>query len=91
MPIQSWANSSSSMHHELVQWCLIVSLYSRFHEQAAALKVSADDLYNALLADAENESPNWNLQGRQAGVWKQLGEYTSFVTRTEDAHLLNFV
>lgn len=46
---------------------------SRFHEQAAALQVSPDDLYNALVADAENEPPNWNLQGRQAGVWKQLG------------------
>jgi len=46
---------------------------SRFHEQAAALQVSPDDLYNALVADAENEPPNWNLQGRQAGAWKQLG------------------
>lgn len=46
---------------------------SRFHEQAATLQVSPDDLYNALVADAENEPPNWNLQGRQAGIWKQLG------------------
>jgi hypothetical protein len=50
----------------------------RFHEQAAALNVSPDDLYNALLADAEVEPPNWNLQGRQAGVWKQLGGSFSF-------------
>ncbi|KAG1889430.1 glycoside hydrolase family 92 protein [Suillus subluteus] len=30
-----------------------------------------DDLYTALLADAEEQSPNWNLQGRQTTVWKQ--------------------
>lgn len=45
----------------------------RFHEHAAALNVSPDDLYNALLADAEIQPPNWNLQGRQVEVWKQLG------------------
>lgn len=37
--------------------------------------VSADDLYTALLADAELQPPNWNLQGRQAEIWKQLSEY----------------
>ncbi|KAF8153388.1 glycosyl hydrolase family 92-domain-containing protein [Crassisporium funariophilum] len=45
----------------------------RFTKQAAALHVSPTDLYNALLADAEIQSPNWNLQGRQANLWKQLG------------------
>jgi hypothetical protein len=37
------------------------------------MNVSPEDLYNALLADAELEPSNWNLQGRQAGAWKQLG------------------
>jgi hypothetical protein len=45
----------------------------RFSDHAAALNVSATDLYTALLADAEIQSPNWNLQGRQANLWKQLG------------------
>ena len=31
------------------------------------------DLYNALLADAEVQPKNWNLQGRQADAWKTLG------------------
>ena len=30
-------------------------------------------MYNALLADAENQPHNWNLQGRQANIWKSLG------------------
>ncbi|KAJ7135659.1 glycoside hydrolase family 92 protein [Mycena epipterygia] len=32
---------------------------------------SANDLYTALLADAEDQPVNWNLQGRQADVWKE--------------------
>ncbi|KAG6844803.1 hypothetical protein H0H87_003629 [Tephrocybe sp. NHM501043] len=43
-----------------------------FHDHAAALNVSADDLYTGLLRDAEDEPPNWNLQGRQATAWKQF-------------------
>lgn len=45
----------------------------RFSEQATSLNVSATDLYNALLADAEDQPPNWDLQGRQANIWKILG------------------
>jgi len=52
---------------------IVGEFFVKFREQAVTLGVSADDLYNALLANAENEPPNWNLQGRQAGVWKQLG------------------
>ena len=47
----------------------------RFNKQAAALDVSATDLYNALLADAEKQSSNWDLQGRQANLWKQFGRH----------------
>lgn len=50
-------------------------LCRRFHEKAADLNVSASDLYNALLADAEIQPPDWNLQGRQANVWKELGTH----------------
>lgn len=45
----------------------------RFHEHVDYLNVSASDLYNALLADAELQPPNWDLQGRQANIWKLLG------------------
>ncbi|KAI0027681.1 hypothetical protein K488DRAFT_6457, partial [Vararia minispora EC-137] len=37
------------------------------------LGVNPADLYNALLASAENLPPDWNLMGRQADVWKVFG------------------
>ncbi|EAU89835.2 hypothetical protein CC1G_06987 [Coprinopsis cinerea okayama7 len=52
---------------------ILGEFYVKFHEQAASLGVSAVDLYDALLADAEKQPPNWNLQGRQVEVWKELG------------------
>ncbi|THV06347.1 glycoside hydrolase family 92 protein [Dendrothele bispora CBS 962.96] len=51
---------------------ILGEFFVKFNEQAEALNVSATDLYNALLADAELQPPNWNLQGRQADLWKQL-------------------
>ena len=48
---------------------------SRFQQQSEALSVPADALYNALLADAELQPPNWDLQGRQANLWKSQGEF----------------
>ncbi|KAH6901837.1 glycosyl hydrolase family 92-domain-containing protein [Coprinopsis sp. MPI-PUGE-AT-0042] len=47
--------------------------FVKFHKQATSLGVSPADLYNALLADAEKQPPNWNVQGRQAEAWKQYG------------------
>ncbi|KAF8965760.1 glycoside hydrolase family 92 protein [Flammula alnicola] len=52
---------------------ILGEFFVKFQQQAKALNVSPTDLYNALLADAEIQSPNWNLQGRQADLWKQLG------------------
>ncbi|KAF5340884.1 hypothetical protein D9758_012170 [Tetrapyrgos nigripes] len=51
---------------------ILGEFWVKYHDQAAALGVNGDDLYTALLADAENESPNWDLQGRQADAWKTL-------------------
>ncbi|KAL0064619.1 hypothetical protein AAF712_008445 [Marasmius tenuissimus] len=51
---------------------ILGEFWVKFHEQAAALNVSGDDLYTALLADAELEPPDWRLQGRQANAWKLL-------------------
>ncbi|KAJ3768583.1 glycoside hydrolase family 92 protein [Lentinula raphanica] len=51
---------------------ILGEFFVKFSNQAAALNVSADDLYTALLADAELQPPNWNLQGRQADAWKQF-------------------
>ncbi|TBU25783.1 glycoside hydrolase family 92 protein [Dichomitus squalens] len=51
---------------------ILAEFYVKFQEQADALSVPADALYNALVADAEQESGNWDLQGRQASTWKIL-------------------
>ncbi|EEB94897.1 hypothetical protein MPER_06218, partial [Moniliophthora perniciosa FA553] len=51
---------------------ILAEFWVKFHDYANTLNVSGDDLYNALLADAELEPPDWNLQGRQANTWKLL-------------------
>lgn len=53
----------------------------RFHEHAAALNVSSSALYTALLADAEKQPPNWDLQGRQVNIWKKLGVTSDSIVR----------
>ncbi|KAJ7624866.1 glycoside hydrolase family 92 protein [Roridomyces roridus] len=59
---------------------ILAEFFVKFSDHASALGVSADDLYNALLADAENTPENWNIQGRQADVWKALGYIPSDTT-----------
>ena len=39
------------------------------------MNVSSDDLYAALIADAEREPSNWNYQGREVDTWIQYGEW----------------
>ncbi|KIK62310.1 glycoside hydrolase family 92 protein [Collybiopsis luxurians FD-317 M1] len=51
---------------------ILGEFFVKYSDQAAALSVSADNLYTALLADAELQPPNWNLQGRQANAWKEF-------------------
>ncbi|KZP14452.1 glycoside hydrolase family 92 protein [Athelia psychrophila] len=50
---------------------ILGEFYVKFSDYASSLNVSPTDLYSALLADAEDQPPNWNLQGRQANVWKK--------------------
>ncbi|KAJ6582482.1 glycoside hydrolase family 92 protein [Mycena vulgaris] len=50
---------------------ILAEFFVKFSDHASKLGVSAKDLYTALLADAEDQPPNWNLQGRQADVWKE--------------------
>lgn len=52
---------------------IVAEFFVKFHEQAQALGVSADDLYTALLADAEKQPSSWAFQGRQANVYNQFG------------------
>nr|GAT50324.1 glycoside hydrolase family 92 protein [Mycena chlorophos] len=64
---------------------ILAEFYIKFSQHAAALNVS--DLYNALLADAENTPPNWNLQGRQADVRKEKGYIPSDTTSAGGANI----
>lgn len=41
-----------------------------YHNEAAELGVSLDDLYSALVTDAEVNPPEWNIHGRQVNVYK---------------------
>ncbi|KAH9922159.1 glycoside hydrolase family 92 protein [Amylocystis lapponica] len=52
---------------------ILGEFFVKFYQYADALNVSASALYTALLADAEDQPPNWDLQGRQANLWKSLG------------------
>ncbi|KAG6836178.1 hypothetical protein H0H93_010583, partial [Arthromyces matolae] len=74
MGIQSLGNFSSSKYPRIFEESVpkFNNVPLRFQEQAAALEVDEDDLYNALLADAEIQPANWNLQGRQVDAWKQF-------------------
>ncbi|OSC99282.1 glycoside hydrolase family 92 protein [Trametes coccinea BRFM310] len=58
---------------------ILAEFFVKFHEHAADLSVPADALYQALLADAELQPPNWDLQGRQANIWKSQGYIPSDV------------
>ena len=54
-----------------LELCVANHIGARFEKQAASLNVSASSLYAALVADAENAPPNFDLQGRQVDTWKQ--------------------
>ncbi|KAL1948229.1 hypothetical protein VTO73DRAFT_12304 [Trametes versicolor] len=58
---------------------ILAEFFVKFHEHAKDLSVPADALYSALLADAELQPPNWDLQGRQVNIWKTLGYIPSDV------------
>ncbi|KAF4562550.1 hypothetical protein EYR36_003944 [Pleurotus pulmonarius] len=51
---------------------ILAEFYVKFSNEAARLNVSSSDLYQALLADAENSPQDWELQGRQIKPWKLL-------------------
>ncbi|KAI0672074.1 glycoside hydrolase family 92 protein [Trametes maxima] len=52
---------------------ILGEFFVKFASRAAELNVSAEALYAALVKDVEEQSPNWNLMGRQANAWKIFG------------------
>lgn len=67
--------SSLSSELHCYQLSLKIDRGLRYHEHLDTLNVSATAIYDALIADAEVQPPNWDLQGRQANAWKALGKY----------------
>lgn len=43
-----------------------------YHDEAAALGIDLEELYAAMLADGQNTPPTWDIQGRQAAVYKYV-------------------
>ncbi|PIL28599.1 hypothetical protein GSI_08641 [Ganoderma sinense ZZ0214-1] len=52
---------------------ILGEFFVKYAAHAVALDVDPSALYKALLADAEDQPPNWNVQGRQANIWKTKG------------------
>ncbi|KAI0675348.1 glycoside hydrolase family 92 protein [Trametes maxima] len=44
-----------------------------YHDKAAALGIDLEELYSAMVTDAEVNPPEWNTLGRQVNVYKQFG------------------
>ncbi|CAA7261861.1 unnamed protein product [Cyclocybe aegerita] len=44
-----------------------------YHNEAQQLGIDLNELYAALVTDAEVNPPEWNIQGRQVNVYKQYG------------------
>ncbi|KAI0634493.1 glycoside hydrolase family 92 protein [Trametes polyzona] len=52
---------------------ILGEFFVKYAYQPESLGVKSEALYKALLADAEDQPPDWNLQGRQVNVWKEFG------------------
>jgi len=49
----------------------IVSHFAvNYHNEAQRLGINLNELYSALVTDAEVNPPEWNIEGRQANVYK---------------------
>ncbi|THH00763.1 hypothetical protein EW026_g1813 [Hermanssonia centrifuga] len=44
-----------------------------YHDEAAQLGIDLEELYSAMLADANNTPPNWDIEGREADAYNQFG------------------
>ncbi len=43
-----------------------------YHDEAAQLGIDLEELYSAMLADANNTPPNWDIEGREADAYKYV-------------------
>lgn len=59
---RSWLGSSADV--------IIGHFAMTYHEEAEKLGINLEQLYAAMIADAEINPPEWNIQGRQVNVYK---------------------
>ncbi|KAK7040792.1 hypothetical protein VNI00_009698 [Paramarasmius palmivorus] len=65
--LPGWAQGGSSADN-------IVSHFAMYyHNEASQLGINLDEVYSALLADGDNNPPNWYTVGREVNVYKQYG------------------
>ena len=55
--------------------------YYRFKDHLDKLNVDVNELYTALMIDAEVEPKNWDLMGRQTSLWKEYGSDQFYLLR----------
>ncbi|KAI0767769.1 glycoside hydrolase family 92 protein [Fomes fomentarius] len=65
---------------------ILGEFFVKYAEHSKALNVDPAALYAALLADAEVQPPDFNLQGRQVNVWKRLGYIPQDIIEPGGAH-----
>ncbi|KLO11779.1 glycoside hydrolase family 92 protein [Schizopora paradoxa] len=52
---------------------ILAELYIKYKDHLREFNISADELYHALVQDAEVDSPDFDIVGRQANIWKKYG------------------
>ena len=62
---------------------IVAQFAMSYHNEAAELGVDLDDLYSALVTDANVNPPEWNIHGRQVNVYKYDGPVSSSLADTE--------
>ncbi|KAH9942413.1 glycoside hydrolase family 92 protein [Epithele typhae] len=65
--VPGWTQGGSSADNIVAQFAML------YHNEAAALGIDLNELYEAMLADAETNPPEWNTLGRQVNVYKEYG------------------
>ncbi|KAF8198088.1 glycoside hydrolase family 92 protein [Pholiota molesta] len=65
--LPGWTQGGSSADN-------IVSHFAvSYHNEAAQLGIDLNELYSALVTDAEVNPPEWNIEGRQSNVYNEFG------------------
>ncbi|ESK84677.1 glycoside hydrolase family 92 protein [Moniliophthora roreri MCA 2997] len=65
--LPGWSQGGSSADNIVSHFALA------YHNEAQRLGINLDELYSALLADGDENPPNWYTVGRQINVYKQYG------------------